>query len=202
MIEYSAIDLQMLLAIYETDVLPYEFFYHLKNGNVLNVAFEQSQLSHLLGIQKVDYSIASLKGQACFCEIKNGNLTFAKLKSIHRKRTANECKDKMRYFDELPNLLNQPECIVYDSQKAARSSSIKMAFALHQKDKAVSHRLILGIDTSANLQENGVIRCFPRTWVIEKIGKTSLLDGQQQIDIVSIEKKRRGHTDDSEEKIN
>ena len=81
MIKYSAIDLQSLQSIYDTDILPYEYHYELDDGTFVSVRFEQSQLSHLLGIQKVDHSRADLKGQKCYDEIRNGNLTFTKLKA-------------------------------------------------------------------------------------------------------------------------
>ena len=191
MIPFSAIDLQDLLKIYDRDLLPYEFIYQLKNGDTICLTFEQSQLGHLLGIQKVDQSRADLKGQKCYDGIKLGTLTFTKLKSINRHAVAEECKDKMRYFDELPTMLISPECVVYDAGTAAKPSRIKMAFALYGPDGKAAHRLILGIDQSATESDETGTDYFPRTWLIEKINKPSLLDGQTKIEVTGVTKRNR-----------
>lgn len=191
MIPFSAIDLQDLLAIYARDLLPYEFIYQLQNGDTICLTFEQSQFGHLLGIQKVDQSRADLKGQKCYDGIKNGLLDFSKLKSINRHAVASECKDKMRYFDELPAMLTSPECVVYDAGTASKVSRIKMAFALYGSDGKASHRLILGIDQSTAESDDVEANYFPRTWLIEKINKPSLLDGQIKTNIVSVTKRNR-----------
>ena len=173
MFQYSAIDLQTLQSIFDNDILPYSFNYTLENGKTIELKFQQSQLSHLLGIQKIDYSRADLKGQLCYNGIKNGSITFTLLKSINRAAVRSECKEKMRYFDELPNMLRNPDCVSFDSSIVGRTTRIIMSFALYGNDGRSEKRLILGIDSENDEQ------FFPRTWLIEQIDGTSLLDGQR-----------------------
>lgn len=191
MIQFSAIDLQDLLVIYDRDLLPYEFIYQTEDGRTIRLTFEQSQLGHLLGIQKVDQSRSDLKGQKCYDGIKQGLLTFSKLKSINRHAVATECKDKIRYFDELPAMLANPECIMYDGRMATKSRCIKMSFALYGRDGNAGHRLILGIDHDTMKDENIDMDFFPRTWLIEKLNKPSVLDGQVKIKIIGAVKRER-----------
>lgn len=185
MIKYSAIDLQSLQSIYDTDILPYEYHYELDDGTFVSVRFEQSQLAHLLGIQKVDHSRADLKGQKCYDEIRNGNLTFTKLKAINRSRVAQECKDKMRYFDELPNLLDSPDCVEFDVDASGKRTRIRMKFALKADRLSSGKTLILGVDTTGNRSDY-----FPRTWLIEPMG-SNILDGQSVRTVVSVQKLSR-----------
>lgn len=181
MFQYSAIDLQKLQNIFDNDIFPYSFNYTLEDGKTIELRFEQSQLSHLLGIQKIDYSRADLKGQLCYEGIKNGSITFTLLKSINRAAVRSECKEKMRYFDELPNMLRNPDCVSFDSSIVGRKTRILMSFALYGNDGQSEKRLILGIDSE---NDN---RFFPRTWLIERINGVSLLDGQSVKKVSKVE---------------
>lgn len=187
LIKQSSISLVYLQGIYEKDILPYSFCYELEDGTMLSLFFEEAQFSHLLAIQKVDFKRKDLQGQKCYDEIKSGRLTYQKLKSINKTALKTQCKDKMRYFDELPILLRNPECIEYDESSTGRKTNIKISFALHKTYGNLGKKLIIGIDSSSDRFDY-----YPRTWLIENITKSSsLLMGQNVRKIISVQINRR-----------
>lgn len=110
-------------------------------------------------------------------------MTFTKLKAINRSRVAQECKDKVRYFDELPNLLDSPDCVEFDVDAAGKRT--RMKFALKTDRASSGKTLILGVDTTGDRSDY-----FPRTWLIEPMGN-NILDGQSVRTVVSVQKLSR-----------
>lgn len=172
------ISLEILQQYSATYLEPYEFRFILNDeaSTVINLRFPQASLPHLLGTETVAkngrVNRFKFKGQRAYDRIKNGELTFETLKSIH-KSTFKSLKDKLIYFYQIPHLVMSTE-VIFKFTKVS-GSNIECELLIYTKMHGVIAHL--GLE-----KEDSGIFYIARTFLIERNLGTKYIDAQQEED--------------------
>lgn len=174
----SAINLIDFASIYQKELLPYQFIYDLSSGETVKLEFSESNFCHLLGIQYIDPNRADLRGTLGYNQICSGTITYDGLKSINRNALNSFCKDKMRFFDELPTLLKNPNVVIFDKSLTTVQTKVDCDFFLYNDDLSSTKNIMLGVGRDTNNH-------FPRTYLIESNQNNRFLKGQTPVDVIN-----------------
>ena len=167
------ISLKVLSEYYEMYLYPFIYTYeiHSKDGyKSIQLRFEPDKFCHLLGVESiVKYSVPKsdlhkYKGEYGWENIKNLVIDIPHLKTINSKRFKS-VKAKYVYFYLIPNLIEKPMAVNYDTDNVESGTSIECEVLFYsdvKDDNAIIH---LGIEKDAE----GFY--FPRTFFVEKVSK-------------------------------
>ncbi|MFC8983836.1 PBECR4 domain-containing protein, partial [Streptomyces sp. NPDC057131] len=171
------ISLELLQEYFEKYLKPYQFTYHLDNGKIIELIFEDHRFCHLLGIETVAKSkfgkqrhwlTKPYRGLNGYQGIKDKKITFKSLKQLSGMFSS--IKDKLIFFYLVPHMIESPEIFidyVHDPSVSYVECKIMIFDILH------GVQVHLGIE----IQENG--KYYPRTFLIERI--TDANDGTRFI---------------------
>lgn len=169
----TVISLKLLQDYYETYLKPFKYTYHLGNGQIVELIFEEHRLCHLLGLETIAIGrfgkqntrrTKPYRGMVGYQKIKDGTHTFSTLKGLSKKMY-NSVKDKFIFFYLIPHIIESPEIVIdYIHDSSTRVQCKIMIF-----DRLHGVQVHLGIE----IQSDGSY--FPRTFLIERL--TEFTDG-------------------------
>jgi hypothetical protein len=109
--------------------LPRKFVYHFSDGTSITVAFEEWGIYHMLGIQHIDYTIAS---DDFFNRIDNG-LSFADFKTNEAIKTRfKNQKKRLAMFGCVYNTLRKGHVFYIPSRKVQNTNNVKVDYIIYR----------------------------------------------------------------------
>ena len=136
------IDLQNLLAVYNTKLCNRLFRYELSNGTTVEVVFYREQLCHLLGLQYVYDHDKHYLGASGYQKIQNGAITADSLQA-HNKKQFNYIKDRLLSFSDLPDLMANGELFRFYPDRTVPATKIIAEYLIKRKNKTYILHLFL-----------------------------------------------------------
>ena len=151
-ISISQVDILEFFNFYK-EIAKYKYLYTLDNNLKINLTFNESNFSHLLGLHKFKI-VSKYRKQSDIIEaIKNKSLNIKNLKSSEANVLIN-IKDRLGYFPCLNFLLNNVEKVVeFDSTKCI-PTKLDATFLLNTSKISVS--IYLAIKSIKNNEYNCV----------------------------------------------
>lgn len=138
----SKIDLQKLLIEYENSLCNKLFKYELSNNRTVEVVFYREQFCHLLGLQYVYDHDKHYLGESGYNKIKDGVITTDALIS-HNRKQYNYIKDRLFYFNEIFELMENGQLIRFYQDRAKPRTQITAEYLIIKDKKAYTLHLFL-----------------------------------------------------------
>lgn len=144
----SKIDLQKLLSEYENNLCNKLFKYELSNNRTVEVVFYKEQFCHLLGLQYIYNSDKHYLGASGYDKVKNGAVTVDSL-ITHNKKQYNYIKDRLYYFNEIPELMYNGQLIRFYQDRANPKTQISAEYLITKDNKTYTLHLFLRKENSS-----------------------------------------------------
>ncbi|MDK4514156.1 PBECR4 domain-containing protein [Fusobacterium necrophorum] len=181
-VSISQVNFYDIFQFYKKEIIPYKFTYFLSNGSIIDLEFEESNFSHLIGVHKL---YKAKKPLEIINEILNKKITIGNVKKIYGEIKP-ELKDRFMYFPCLYHiLLNSAEILIFDSKKCM-PTKLKASFLLIAGDIAVTVYVAI-----KNIDENsGTIRCVGVSFIVDRVDKYQK-EKQDKLEIINLPMQQR-----------
>lgn len=174
----SDISIEVLQRYYEFFLMPfiYEYIITYDDGNekMMQLRFDEDNFCHLLGVESIAKkavafsNLVEYKGKKGWDNIKNGIITFTRLKQGNQRQFKN-VKAKYVYFYLLPNMISNPLAINYRRELVNPATNIECEIMFYSYcENAVVH---LGMEYS---DAKGYY--IAKSFFIEKLSKDNPVD--------------------------
>ena len=167
------ISLKVLSDYYQMFLYPFIYNYHIKTENEnkdIELRFELENFCHLLGIETiVKHSVPygdlhNYKGKDGWDNVTNLVIDIAHLKRLNKRKFLS-VKAKYVYFYLIPELLEKPMAVKYDTTNVVPQTRIECEILFYSNVKGDNAIIHLGIEKS----DEGYY--IPRTFFVEKVSK-------------------------------
>ena len=178
-ISISQVDILEFFNFYK-EIAKYKYLYTLDNNLKINLTFNESNFSHLLGLHKFKI-VSKYKKQSDIIEaIKNNSLNIKNLKSSEANVLIT-IKDRLGYFPCLNFLLNNVDKVVeFDSTKCI-PTKLDATFLLNTSKISVS--IYLAIKSIKNNEYN----CVPISFFVDRINQYQI-NRQKEYKVIGFQK--------------
>ena len=162
------------------EISKYQYSYILDNNVKINLIFNESNFSHLLGLHKFKMVLKYKKQSDIVEAIKNNNINIKDLK-LNEAKILDTIKDRLGYFPCLNFLLNNVgKVICFDSTKCI-PTKLEATFLLNTSKISVSIYLAI-----KSIKSN-VYNCVPVSFFVDRINQYQI-DKQKEYKVINFQK--------------